>query len=367
MNSTITSVDQASFNLSPGIIEELSLSKLGCPSLQRKVGNYLGGQVILYRNTIDIAEWLATAASPIFRVSNKGTSLAHVTTTNLDNISQAGALINTPRLHYFTNAFPDVFIHPLVELLVAKLDKLEYRSMGIGSVLPDGTVVAEHFNHAIETYQREALSPYIQKQLAIWNAMRSDGYATAKRFILSCEQAGYPRLLAIRTDLSLRDQHQKSCSAISFSQYLHSLWANHRHKPKIFKHCLGWIWSIEYTEECNYHAHCIFIFDGNKVQNDCYYADQIGQYWIKTITDNKGSYYNCNRDKRKYQQCGLGRIDLRNPQKRRFLLERVLPYLAKDDAQIASAIALDGAAMGIAKPNIRTFGCSAQLKPKLTR
>ena len=362
-----STINRDNYTLSPGANEELSLCKSDYHLLQQQVGCLLASHTLTYSRTIELAEWLITAASPVFTISNKGTLLAHVTASDPDSINHAGSLISTPRLHYFTNVFPDVFIHPLVELLVSKLDALKCRSMGIGSVLPDGTVAAEHFNHVIETYQREALSPYIQKQLAIWNAIRSNSYATAKRFILSCEQAGYPRLLVIRIDLSLRDQNQKSCSAIFFSQYLHSLWANHRHKPKIFKHCLGWVWSIEYTEECNYHAHCIFIFDGNKVQNDCYYADQIGQYWIKTITDNKGSYYNCNRDKRKYQQCGLGKVDLRNPQKRRFLLERVLPYLAKDDAQIASAIALDGAAMGIAIPNIRTFGCSAQLKQKLTR
>ena len=365
MNNLINYPDQASYNLSPGIIEELNLSKLNIPLLQQQVGRLLASHILTYSRTIELAEWLITAASPVFTISNKGTLLAHVTASNPDSINYAGSLISTPRLHYFTNVFPDVFIHPLVEFLVATLDALECRSMGIGSVLPDGTVVAEYFNRAIETYQREALSPYIQKQLAIWNSMRSNSYATAKRFILSCEQAGYSRLLVIRIDLSLRDQHQKSCSAISFSQYLHSLWANHRHKPKIFKHCLGWVWSIEYTEECNYHAHCVFIFDGNRVQNDCYYADQIGQYWIKTITHGKGSYYNCNRDKAKYQHCGLGRIDLRSPQKHRYLLERVLPYLAKEDTEIAAAIALDGAAMGLTAQNIRTFGCSGQLKHKL--
>ena len=352
------------YTLSPGVIDELLLSRNDYPLLQKQVGSYLASQIMTYSRIIDLANWLTTAQLPILSICNKSKALASVSS---DDTRHAGDLISCPHEHYFYTHFPDTFIHPLVSLLAEKLDSIKCRTLPIGQVLPDGTVVAEHFNHAIETYQREALSPYIQKQVAIWNAMRSNSYATAKRFILPCELAGYPRLLVIRIDLSLRDQHQKSCSAISFSQSLHSLWSNHRHKPNIFKHCLGWIWSIEYTEECNYHAHCIFIFDGNKVQNDCYYADQIGQYWIKTITDNKGSYYNCNRDKRKYQQCGLGKVDLRNPQKRRFLLERVLPYLAKDDTQIASAIALDGAAMGITKPNIRTFGCSAQLKPKLTK
>lgn len=356
--------DRDNYTLSPGVIDELLLSRSNYPLLQRQVGSYLANQIMTYSRIIDLAIWLTTASLPIFSISNKSKALA---TVSSDDIDHAGDLISCPHRHYFTTHFPDAFIHPLVSLLAEKLDSIKFRTLPIGRVLPDGTVVAENINRVIEEYIREALTASMQKQIAIWNAMRSDGYASAKRFILSCQSAGYPRLLVIRVDLSLREQYQKTCTGYTFSQYLHSLWKNHRHKPNIFQHCLGWIWSIEYTEECNYHAHCVFIFDGNKVQNDCYYADQIGQYWIKTITHGKGSYYNCNRDKGKYQYCGLGRIDLRNPQKRRYLLERVLPYLAKENTEIAAAIALDGAAMGLTAQNIRTFGCSGQLKQKLIR
>ncbi|WP_137009514.1 YagK/YfjJ domain-containing protein [Aquitalea aquatilis] len=362
-----STINRDNYTLSPGAQEELILSRINHPLLQQHTGPTIASHILAYRRTIELAEWLFKADLPILAISNKGKSLATVTTTNPDDIDYASRLISTPRSHYFTNAFPDVFIHPFVELITTKLDALECRSMELGRVLADGKVVAEQLNQAIAEYQREASAPSIQKQVAVWRAMQSDHYATAKRFIQSCEPAGYPRVLVVRVDLSLKEPYQKTSSIFTFHQAVHALWKNHRHKPNIFQHCLGWVWSIEYAEECNYHAHCVFIFDGNKVQNDCYYADQIGQYWIKTITHGKGSYYNCNRDKAKYQYCGLGRIDLRSSQKRRYLLERVLPYLAKEDTQIAAAIALDGAAMGLTAQNIRTFGCSAQLKHKLIR
>ncbi|OHX11540.1 hypothetical protein BI347_17920 [Chromobacterium sphagni] len=189
----------------------------------------------------------------------------------------------------------------------------------------------------------------------------STDYTSALRLIQCLEQAGYKRLMVIRVDFMMRSDYQHSTSILNIQSYRKHLWNNRRGKPAIFRHCLGYVWGMEYTAEAGYHYHCLFLFDGDYVQADTYYGDQIGEYW-KFITGGKGSYHNCNSEKDKYQHLGIGRIRLNNAEELGNLCRYVIPYLAKDDRQVQSAIQLDVAAMGLMRIKVRTFGCSNNLK-----
>lgn len=168
----------------------------------------------------------------------------------------------------------------------------------------------------------------------------------------------HSRLVAVRVDLSFKEIYQSNVSFIDISHCLKRLWNNHRHNS-LFAYCLGWIWRIEYAEDCQYHAHCIFIFHGHHIRNDVYYGDQIGDYWANRITGGQGCYHNCNRNKEKYSHYGIGTID-RNKDADRFnnLLNFVLPYLAKESPLTRQMMQRDAEALGISTSGMRTFGCS---------
>lgn len=59
-------------------------------------------------------------------------------------------------------------------------------------------------------------------------------------------------------------------------------------------------------------------------------GDKIGEYWNE-LTDGKGSYFNCNREKYKYK--GVGMLNHSDTEKREILDKYVISYLCKDDKQ----------------------------------
>ncbi|MGD1826814.1 inovirus-type Gp2 protein [Chromobacterium violaceum] len=175
--------------------------------------------------------------------------------------------------------------------------------------------------------------------------------------IENLKQDGYKRVLAIRVDLLMREEHQLGCTFIDLQEYKNRLWSNRRHN-KIFQHCIGWIWKIEYTYECNYHCHCLFLYDADVVQRDAYYGDAIGAYWANTITRGKGAYYNCNRNKDRYKILGIGKIHLTNQEELGNLNNSVISYLTKEDTEIRNAINHEFDALNIMAPKVRTHGYS---------
>lgn len=100
----------------------------------------------------------------------------------------------------------------------------------------------------------------------------------------------------------------------------------------VFDHMAGYIWKMEWSRWGGYHFHCVFFFDGSKVQHDYLLADHIGLHWEQT-TDNRGFAHNCNADKRRYRNWGIGRVDHYDHAKR-VLLDQALSYLAKRDQYV---------------------------------
>lgn len=179
---------------------------------------------------------------------------------------------------------------------------------------------------------------------------------------------GPSKLLFVRIDLGINCQNQEQ---IHFSQIIHyfeKLKKNRRSKPSIFKHYVGCIWGLEWTEDKSYHYHCLFIFNGNAVVDGIYYGNEIGYYWCNSITGGIGTFWNCNNEASHYPESGIGIIDYRDMQKRHHLLTRVLSYLTKPDTQIRGAIYQDALALG--RPDwalhVRTFGTSNKLRPRIS-
>jgi len=103
---------------------------------------------------------------------------------------------------------------------------------------------------------------------------------------------------------------------------------NRRGKPSIFKNQVGQLCLKEYTPDKGVHFHTVFMFDVHKVQKDAHMGDKIGEYWNE-LTEDKGSYFNCNR--KDYKQKGLGMLDYKDSEKREIVDKYVISYLCKDD------------------------------------
>ncbi|WP_175895520.1 YagK/YfjJ domain-containing protein [Burkholderia cepacia] len=129
------------------------------------------------------------------------------------------------------------------------------------------------------------------------------------------------------------------------------LFANMRGKPSLFQHMLGHVWRIEYSRVGGYHLHCALFFDGSKVRQHEWLAQQICDYWRDVITKGRGYAHNCNRNR--YPDYVLGPTDYYDHDKRAGLL-KCLAYLAKEDQLV------------YAKPSVKCklFGTGRLPQPK---
>lgn len=144
----------------------------------------------------------------------------------------------------------------------------------------------------------------------------------------------HSKIQVIRLDLSYTKEHAREASLEEINQDLKHLLNNRRTKPSIFENMVGYIAKREYTEDKGPHIHSIFIYDGQKIRKDAHKGDQIGQYWKNEITEGKGIYHNCNREKDKYPECALGMIDHTDDAKRTVLKEKAIAYLCKEEQSV---------------------------------
>ncbi|MCH7337624.1 inovirus-type Gp2 protein [Acinetobacter sp. NIPH 2699] len=103
---------------------------------------------------------------------------------------------------------------------------------------------------------------------------------------------------------------------------------NRRNNSKL-KKIFAYILKFEHGIKKGFHAHGIFILNGNECQKDGYYANEITKYWEK-LTDGAGCTYDCHIAKHKYKRLGIGMINYLDSEKR-MVLDECLQYLCKAD------------------------------------
>lgn len=220
--------------------------------------------------------------------------------------------------------------------------------------------VAEEFRLA---YRTEADWQGTRKKLDDWDRRSETNLARLKQYVNALFDA-YARILTVRVDfyhheaiidpdeVNLVLEQAEEVSAKEAAAYRarndeemvgntlarvgikevmrdrDRLFANMRGKPSLFGHLVGHVWRIEYSRVGGYHLHCAFFFDGSKVQQHEWIAQQICDYWRGVITNGRGYAHNCNRNR--YPDYVLGPTDYYDHDKRERLFNR-LAYLAKED------------------------------------
>ena len=116
----------------------------------------------------------------------------------------------------------------------------------------------------------------------------------------------HSRLLVVRLDLYYSKAAQVHIGINDVYQHLDLITQEKYTNHAVFEHLVGHIWRIEQATDRGYHLHMAYYFLGSKHQNDWYMAKQIGELWLK-VTDNLGTYHNCNtpEEKEKYLKKGI--------------------------------------------------------------
>lgn len=125
---------------------------------------------------------------------------------------------------------------------------------------------------------------------------------------------------------------------VSFEEVQHDrkrLFANMKGKPSLFEYLLGYVSRIECSPLAGYHLHLVLFFNGAKVVQLEWLAQQIGEYWVKQITEGRGRFHNCNLAwNENHPDYGVGMISHDDHAKRANLRGKVLPYLCKRDQSV---------------------------------
>jgi hypothetical protein len=144
-------------------------------------------------------------------------------------------------------------------------------------------------------------------------------------------QDRYSKLCVVRVDFGYKkdENNEVNVTLEEANKHIDKL-LNNRRNNSIFKDNVGYVIKTEYTEDKGVHNHAVLFFDGNKVQNDKYKGDQIGNYW-ETLTNGNGSYHNCNRND--YKDNAIGMLDYKNVEMRKNL-DNAMAYLVKEEQSI---------------------------------
>ena len=145
----------------------------------------------------------------------------------------------------------------------------------------------------------------------------------------------YSRLLVVRVDFHYR---KTEYDGLTLDRVTTDREIFLRITKRQFNSLVGLCWKLEYGKDRTFHYHMLFFFNGAEVRQDVTLGQQLGELWL-SITNGDGTYFNCNADKSRYEQCYLGQINYYDHNKRAALLQA--SYLTKTDENII-AVQLDG-------------------------
>ncbi|MCX4146892.1 MULTISPECIES: inovirus-type Gp2 protein [Paraburkholderia] len=200
--------------------------------------------------------------------------------------------------------------------------------------LETGLCEAEVFNDFVEYMRREAIAGNVKKRMADWKAVLKDEAKSIREYVTQLGHA-YSKTLAVRVDmgyLTVAPNENAMLERTTWETGDASAWSALRDAEleraklsengaridvkaalddrnrffknpygvdkDLFEHMTGYILKLERSDDGPLHFHCLFFFDGQKVQNIKYWVKRIERYW-KKITQDCGYVHNCHINPKK--------------------------------------------------------------------
>lgn len=257
----------------------------------------------------------------------------------------------------------EVYTSPLVHLLVREVnfhlaDDFSESRLALQIDSATGVTHGDSLNNLVRSFRILAKDAGFRGALANWRGKQVARCKSLSKYVNKLFE-DYSKILVVRVDLHLGKMSipilkQKPEAGLKQIEYLLKRFFNNQRHNKLFEHKIGYIVKIEYAPQRGFHVHCAFFFDGHQCQNDSYYSNAIGWYWVNQITGGHGTFYDCNRpkNKAKYKKLGIGLIHYADMEKRANLM-LALAYLAKKDSHLTYEVT--------AKQKMLRMG---QIKPK---
>jgi hypothetical protein len=198
-----------------------------------------------------------------------------------------------------------------------------------------GDELARDINNALYAFLRELKSKAHRKRLKNLERVQSRNQLSIATYVNSLFDQ-HAKLLVIRLDIGYREDY--------YDQLTLDLVTNDRNcylrrVQNKYPALVGYIWKLEYGVDRRLHTHITFIFNGAVHQRDISLGIALGEVW-EDMSDNNGSYYNCQIRREKYREWGtdgIGMVHYSDTTKRINLIN-ALSYLTKLDTQILAVL-----------------------------
>ncbi len=200
------------------------------------------------------------------------------------------------------------------------------------SLSSDGIPHAARFNALIECIRLEGRSKRFQDRLYESRSRAKSQFIQWADHIDHLFDEVRSRITVIRMDFAYRSEIapliEPEQADADFKRFL----TNMNGKTSLFADLLSYFWKIEQSRSGCYHFHLLFLFKSDRLRNDAYRAEQIGEYWSKDVTEGRGTFFNAHRStaKDKHTRLAIGRIEYHEDEKRKNLLN-ILAYFCKAD------------------------------------
>lgn len=227
--------------------------------------------------------------------------------------------------------------HPLVRLLIDLM-----KSTGLVAEMAYGELrrkpkelLVARLNEFLSTLLKiTETDSYFKKQVSNISRIDRRNTESMQNYIDALFNC-YSRLLVVRVDFHYRKAEYEN---LTLERVANDRDLFLRMAKRQYRGLEGLCWKLEYGRDRTFHYHMLFFFNGAEVRQDVTFGQQLGELWV-SITSGDGTYFNCNADKSRYEQCYLGQINYFDYEKRSALLQA--NYLTKADENII-AVQLDG-------------------------
>lgn len=202
-------------------------------------------------------------------------------------------------------------------------------------------MVGDLLNCFVQLLRRRLASKAVRRRIAARKERARKNHAAAGRMVDRL-RSRYSKLLVLRLDVGYKrlrfplsgewepsdalDENSAKGAKKALKKFFNNARTN-----MLFKYMVGYIWKLEIGEATGHHFHLVLFFDGNKVKQDDYLCQQIGEYWAQEITKGEGRFHNCNRDKNEYRQCAIGMLHHDDDTAYDRLLNIAIAYLTKKE------------------------------------
>lgn len=198
-----------------------------------------------------------------------------------------------------------------------------------------GDELARDINNALYAFLREFKSKAHRKRLNDLKRVKSRNQRSIATYVNSLFDQ-HAKLLVIRFDISYRKAYYDQLTLDLVTEDRNCYLRRVQNK---YPALLGYIWKLEFGVDRRFHTHITFIFNGAVHQRDISLGIALGEVW-KDMSDNNGSYFNCQVRREEYQRWGtdgIGMVHYSDTTKRINLIN-ALSYLTKLDTQILAIL-----------------------------